>query len=126
MKTALREEAIKLRKTGLSYSEIQAKVPVARSTLSLWLRSEGLSIRQKQRLTEKKLMSIRRGWEAWKRQRIDRVNLIKDEARKEIRKINIKNEHLLLMGTMLYWAEGAKEKNINLGKVYVSAIKILS
>lgn len=35
--------AIELRKRGLSYSEILMQVPVAKSTLSIWLHSVGLS-----------------------------------------------------------------------------------
>ena len=58
MKTLLKERAIKLRREGLSYSEILQKIPVAKSTLSLWLRSIGLSKKQVQRLTEKKLLAI--------------------------------------------------------------------
>jgi transposase len=49
-----KETAIELRKQGYSYSEILKRVPVAKSTLSLWLRSVGLAERQKQRLSEKK------------------------------------------------------------------------
>jgi len=47
------KKAIELRKKGLSYSEILKCVPVAKSTLSLWLRSVGLSKKQRQRLTDK-------------------------------------------------------------------------
>ncbi len=42
-----RKKAIQLRKKGLSYSKILKQVPVAKSTLSLWLRSVGLTKRQK-------------------------------------------------------------------------------
>ena len=42
-----KEKAIKFRKEGFFYSEILKKVPIAKSTLSLWLRSVGLTERQK-------------------------------------------------------------------------------
>lgn len=48
-----KKKAIELRKQGLSYREILEQIPVAKSSLSLWLRSVGLSKKQKQRLTEK-------------------------------------------------------------------------
>ncbi|MDD3728951.1 MAG: hypothetical protein PHH50_01355 [Candidatus Pacebacteria bacterium] len=48
-----KEKAIKLRKKGLSYNDILKEIPVAKSTLSLWLRDVGLSKRQRQKLTEK-------------------------------------------------------------------------
>jgi len=42
-----KEKAIKLRKRGFSYSEILREIPVAKSTLSLWLRSVGLAKKQR-------------------------------------------------------------------------------
>src|SRR5207247_3622548 len=47
-----RERAIELRRHGLSYREIRAQVPVAKSTLSLWLRQVGLANAQRQRLAD--------------------------------------------------------------------------
>lgn len=54
-KTLEKLKAIKLRREGLSYREILRYVPVAKSTLSLWLRDVGLAKRQTQRLTKKDL-----------------------------------------------------------------------
>lgn len=107
-KTDLKSKAIKLRRSALSYSEILKQIPVAKSTLSLWLRDVGLSKRQKQRLTEKKLASALRGGEARRRQRIERTTKIKAEAKKEVEEL-IQNP-LWIVGTVLYWAEGSKEK----------------
>ncbi|MDP2641207.1 MAG: hypothetical protein Q8P39_01550 [Candidatus Yanofskybacteria bacterium] len=103
-----RKKAIELRKRGFSYNEIRQRIRVSKSSLSLWLRSVGLSKQQKQRLTEKKQLSTRNGWEKWRAQRIAKTQSIKAGARQEIPKIT--REHLFLMGSMLYWAEGAKEK----------------
>jgi transposase len=64
VKVKEKEIAIELRRQGYSYSEILKRVPVAKSTLSLWLRSLGLAKQQKQRLTEKRLAALKRGWEA--------------------------------------------------------------
>lgn len=108
MKFALRVKAIELRQTGLSYSEILKKVPVAKSTLSLWLRSVGLSKRQKQRLTEKRLKAAKRGAQQRREQRLLTTAHISKEAHNEIETITKKN--LWLMGIMLYWAEGSKSK----------------
>ena len=106
-----REKAIALRRKGLSYREILVKVPVAKSTLSLWLRSVGLSKQQKQRLTEKKLASIRRGWAAWHQQRLVRTEKIREEARTDFRRRVLNLDALWLTGIILYWAEGTKEKS---------------
>ena len=103
-----KERAIKLREKGYSYSEILKEISVAKSTLSLWLRSVGLSKRQKQRLTEKKLNAMKRGWEACHQKRLNITKLIKSKAKKEISRIGKRD--LWLIGTALYWAEGSKEK----------------
>lgn len=108
-----KQKAIKLRKQGYSYSEILKQVSVAKSTLSLWLRSVGLSKKQKQRLTKKKLESALRGAKKKREQRIALINKIYQEAEKDIKKIT--NKELWLMGIMLYWAEGSKEKEYHPG-----------
>lgn len=100
--------AVALRKQGLSYLEILNRIPVAKSTLSLWLREIGLSQRQQQRLTQKKLDSARRGGERRRTQRLQVVEAIWKSALQDIKTIS--NRELWLMGVMLYWAEGSKEK----------------
>ena len=110
MKDKRKEKAIELRKKGFSYSEIKKQIPVAKSTISLWLRSVGLSKRQKQRLTDKKLASIKQGWQKWRNIRINITNEIIKQAQKDTESLEITKEKLWLMGTMLYWAEGAKSR----------------
>lgn len=108
MKRKEKQLAIELRKKGYSYREIREKVPVSKSSLSLWLRSVGLSNRQKQRLTAKKLAAMRRGWEKVYQNRLDRVEKIVESAKNEVSQL-IRNP-LWLSGVMLYWAEGTKQK----------------
>ncbi len=103
-----KEKAISLRKKGKTYSEILAQVPVAKSTLSDWLRSVGLSRPQIQRITEKKLLASRRGAETKKQQRILRQQVIRDSALSELKSLT--KRELWLIGVALYWAEGSKEK----------------
>jgi hypothetical protein len=107
-KPELKKQAIKLRKNGKSYSEILEDVPVAKSTLSRWLRDVGLSQSQEQRLTKKKKAAQRRGAEAVRQKRIEKTKRIKKNARDEID--DISERELWLIGTALYWAEGTKEK----------------
>ncbi|MFA6251831.1 MAG: hypothetical protein WCX74_00270 [Candidatus Paceibacterota bacterium] len=104
-----KEKAVALRKSGLSYSEILKEIPVAKSTLSLWLRDVGLAKQQRQKITEKRIKGALRGANARKEQRIKTTKEIKDIARTEIGEI-VKRD-LWLMGIALYWAEGAKEKD---------------
>lgn len=109
-----KQKAIDLRKKGFAYSEILKMVPVAKSTLSLWLRSVGLSKEQKQILTKKKIEAARRGGEARRVNRVCSSEKIKEEAEKEI--ANINQRELWLIGMALYWAEGSKEKEYNIGQ----------
>ncbi len=115
MKTALKIQAISLRQDGLSYSEILAQVPVAKSTLSAWLHSVALAKHQQQRLSEKKRLSALRGGAARKNERISRQSIIMETARAEIGPISTRE--LWLMGAMLYWAEGSKEKKWKTGRL---------
>lgn len=110
MKTKLKEEVIKLRKKGFSYNQILQKVPVAKSTISLWLRSVGLAKPQYQKLTQKRIEAMKRGWEACRRKRINKEKIIKENALKDIIQAKLNISHLWIMGIMLYWAEGAKSK----------------
>lgn len=118
MKERLREGAINLRREGLSYSEILRKIPVAKSTLSLWLRSVELSKKQTQRLTEKKLLAIQKGGQSRKKWRLATTKSIKKQAYLEIKKKikRIDARDLWLMGIMLYWAEGSKDKEYRPGQ----------
>ena len=125
-KTKEKEKAVKLRKRGFSYSEILKEVPVAKSTLSLWLRSVGLAKKQKQRLTKKRLAAALRGAKAKKDYRLAVTKEIKDKARSEIGRLS--ERELWLIGAALYWAEGNKERQfgslLRLGNSDANLIKI--
>ena len=87
MKSYLKKKSIFLRKKGWSYSEILRRVPVAKSTLSLWLRSVGLSKKQRQRFTEKKLLAAIRGGETRKKNRLEQTREIINNSILEINSI---------------------------------------
>ena len=108
-----KEKAIALRKKGKTYSEILKEVLVAKSTLSELFRDVKLSKPEFQRLTVKKLAAAKRGGEAKHRQRIIRVQMIRDQALKDIE--HISKRELWLIGIVLYWAEGTKEKDFHPG-----------
>lgn len=82
-----KEKAISLRKQGLSYSEILKRIPIAKSTLSLWLHNIGLSKKQYQRLTEKKLAAMRRGARRKHEIKVEKIIKIKKSARQEVKKL---------------------------------------
>lgn len=106
--------AIKLRKEGLTYSEILKKVTVAKSTLSLWLNSVNLSKKQKQRVTSKKIEASKKGGLVRKTERINKTEEIKSKSKSEIK--SIKPKELFLIGVALYWAEGSKQKKHNVSQ----------
>lgn len=109
VKEDLKIKAIKLRKEGKTYSEILKVIPVAKSTISDWLKKVGLSIPQKQVITEKRKAAQRKGADAQRNKRIiKQANLI-ENALKDIKSIS--KRELWLIGIALYWAEGAKEKD---------------
>ncbi len=107
-KVSAREQAIALRRRGMSYREIRERIPVAKSTLSLWFREVELSMRQKQRLTEKKRAAQLRGGESRRRQRIEGTNVIVESAIQDVHLLTANEKWLV--GVILYWAEGSKEK----------------
>lgn len=114
MKRILKKKAQILRKKGRSYSEILKEIKVSKSTLSLWLREVNLTKTQSQRLTIKKRRSAFLGGLAKRRKRIDTVNKIISLSKKEIGAVNL--ESLKKIGAVLYWCEGAKQKETNVSQ----------
>lgn len=102
-------KAIQLRKKGLSYNEILQFIPVAKSTLSLWLESVRLAKRHKQRLTGKRIAAALRGAQTKRNHRLAITEEIKNKAKSEVGKLS--NRELWLIGAALYWAEGSKQKD---------------
>lgn len=109
-KTEMRELAITLRKTGLSYNEIRKQVPVAKSSLSLWLKHIRLSEKHRKRLYTKQIQILSRGTPSQVERRKREVSLITENARKEIT-LPISLETNRFLGAALYWAEGSKTKH---------------
>jgi len=108
MKLQEKKLARKLRKRGYSIKEICKKTGLAKSSVSLWVRDIELTIKQKQRLSER---GIRK--EVIEKQRATRLQrenarrqIIIDKAKKNIGYL-LKRD-LFLMGIILYWAEGSK------------------
>lgn len=116
-KLDLQFKAVKFRKKGLSYSEIGKRLPVSKSSLSLWLKNIVLTDSQIHRLARKGDLARKMGSAALKKHRIDKTRTIVASAKSEIGKIN-KNV-LMLLGTVLYWAEGSKQKEHNVSKEMV-------
>lgn len=108
-----KQSAIALRKQGKTYSEVLRVVPVAKSTLGLWLKEAKLSKPENQKFTLAKKLASLRGGQAKKKQRIEKQSKIFSEAKSKIKALS--EYEFFLIGVTLYWAEGAKEKEYRPG-----------
>lgn len=113
LKPDLKIKAVELRRSGKTYSEIMSLVPVAKSTLSDWFREVHLSKPQKQKITQKRIEGALRGALARKNKRILFSNATQEAAQKEVGRLS--KRELWLVGAVLYWAEGTKEKEYHPG-----------
>lgn len=115
MKSLSKEKlkAIELRRKGLSYGEILKIVPVAKSSLSLWLKDTHLTKTEKKNLRNRQNSNISKGRikaaSILVQNRINREKSHFIEARK-IFKENVSDTEFLI-GIALYWAEGSKRDN---------------
>ena len=116
MKTLVseKEEAIRLRKKGLSYREILKKVPVSKSTISVWLRNTPLTDAEKSILKRRREGNISigriRAAAALHRLRVARDEILRKEAKIEFERHKI--DPFFYVGIGLYWAEGAKRNSL--------------
>lgn len=99
--------AILLRKRGLSYNEISKEIPIAKSTLSVWLKTVQLSKKHQDRLYSKRIHYLTLGSQSQKERRLRQVEIITNTAKGEI-SVPISDDAYRLFGAALYWAEGTK------------------
>jgi transcriptional regulator with XRE-family HTH domain len=103
MKILERQEAIKLRRKGLTYKEIGERLSVSKGSLSLWLRD--VSHTPSEKSMQRRTASINAGLVLHKR-KLERIARIKKEAMQEI--AHIKPDLFKLLGTIAYWTEGSR------------------
>jgi len=110
-KLDLKLKAQFLRKKGLSVKEIQKKLRVSRSSVSLWVRDIQLSKKQLERLyLNKKTGALRGsiiGAKKKQREREDLTRKLITEGRKEVG--NISTRDRFIAGIVMYFAEGDKK-----------------
>lgn len=104
-------QSIKLREQGFSYNEINRKLGISKSTLSLWLSKIELSQKAKDRISNKVYAGSAAGLiKRNKNQTVlakKRSEEIREKAKNEVP--NLINKKLFLLGVSLYWAEGYKK-----------------
>ncbi len=120
-KLSERQQAIKLRKEGKSYSEIIDLVPVSQSSLSLWLKNIRLTKEQTKRLLFRKQKGQSRGGLVRRKFREELESKIVEEAMGTIQALS--KRELWLLGIIAYWCEGGKQKegNISQGVVFANS-----
>ena len=105
-----KQEAIKLRENGLSYNEIQKKIRVSKSTLSLWCRDVAIIPFQALRLLKNQAKGRNKGRiiSAKKQQlaRIARTKFLLNKGRKEVGKLSKRDR--FIAGVALYAGDGMK------------------
>lgn len=105
----VRDTASKLRKKGYSYTEINQKLGVAKSTLSGWFSDMPLNAGAQERLKGR----TRIGTEALIRRNKAQTHLARKRAKEtqytaKKKVAPLSKYELLLVGAALYWAEGGK------------------
>lgn len=113
-----REQALKLRLSGKSYTQIQNQLRIPKSTLSGWLGNVVIAPELKAKIESRAFIKSR---EALIKRNIGqtliaqrRAKSIKEEAKREIQNISARDLHLL--GIALYWAEGYKRPIMRNGR----------
>lgn len=103
-------QAITLRKSGISYSEIRKTLGIPVSTLSDWFRDQEWSKNIKYQLNAKNLRGSTIRIVNLNKTRGENLNKLYTAAREEARsELQIlKNHPLFVAGVMIYWGEGDK------------------
>lgn len=106
-KIQLKRKVRILRKQGLSYNEILQKVPVAKSSISLWCGDIKLTTEQRTRLEDKRREAVlNQGPMAIVKKRKKEIRKIKRMAKTEMRELTAYQSKIA--GAMIYWTEGSK------------------
>lgn len=106
----IKQEAVKLRKEGLSIPAIAKKLSIAKSTTSLWVRSVPLSEEIRSQLSENSMKANEKGREIMRIRRF----LDRQKDAKEANNIlallqgSIDKNFWQLCAAILFWCEGSK------------------
>jgi hypothetical protein len=106
-KDDLRARARELRAEGKVYAEIAAELGVSKSSVSLWVRDLPKPPPRMTPVQRARHMNEVR-WVPELRRREEQRQAVKDAAAGEVGTLS--DRELLLVGAVLYWAEGAKDK----------------
>lgn len=104
-----RKKARELRKLGWSYREIINELGVAKSSVSLWCRDVKLTDEQYAALKQqqKQMGDTNQGAKHNRRVALEQRRAYQQKGREKAREMS----KLHIIGCMLYWAEGTKQRN---------------
>ncbi len=125
----LKNQALILRKQGVSMTVIERQLGIPRSTLSGWFKSINLTNSQKSNLERNK----RDGWARARKQAVithnamkaTRLEQAKNEAQTVLDTINLDDNVIELAFAMLYFGEGAKNNTTSLGSSDVVILRFV-
>ncbi len=103
-----KQQALKLRGEGKSYSQIKSIIKVSKSTLSYWLRDFPLPEARIRELRDWNEQRIERYRQTRRKTREDRLNKTYFEQKKVI--FPLSKRDLFIAGLFLYWGEGSKTR----------------
>jgi hypothetical protein len=105
MKTEEKRRAQQLRREGHSVKQIERRLGIARSTVSLWVREVELPDHQR-------AVIVRRGVKTGHVARSAYYRTKRRAAQEEGRQAARRRESLHVAGCMLFWGEGSKHRNM--------------
>ena len=113
--SSIKSEALKLRKQGKSYNEINNLLKIPKSTLSDWLKNYPLSEQIKQKNIQKAKLVWAKNIIAFNKRRSEKykvkTKLLIEKYSKEVPKVF--DRDLFFTGLALFWAEGAKREKFS-------------
>jgi len=117
--------AIEMRKRGSSYSEIENRIHIPKSTLSYWLKNIKLTPEQTKKLNDKRTEVAKANALKKISKTARMIEEIKNSSSRDVK--DISKKELWLMGVILYWKNGNKsdlKKGVHFSSSDPSMIKL--
>lgn len=105
-------EAIKLRKTGLSLKQINERLGIAKSTCSIWLKDVKLNEFALKRLKEREEQGRLKGRTTKSKNKVTRINSVYQSVLSNLEGVKLNQVQSKLLCSLLYWAEGSKKGGV--------------
>lgn len=106
-----KEKALSLRKKGFSIKEIAAKLKIAKSTSSVWLKNVLLDKKAQKRLKKRRIFGQYKSRLIHFKKREEQQSKRHIRVEKILSKIEMSKELSKLCCALLYWCEGNKGRN---------------